>query len=207
MNKLITSFVVLLFIVSTMSAQSTERFIRIIGNSDHTYIANVNRVSFTVNEVAPNEYKKISYKRLETVYDEFVQRLAELGISERQIMPAKLEAYRYNKTKTKNYFVDVKDRKTLDGLSGLQNDGFKIIGVQYLYTNIDENIENELSLKAIKDAKRKAEKLCTELDMKLGKILNIEDRSSGCCTVIDPSAKSETNKKYKITITFELLDK
>ncbi len=207
MNKLIASFIVLLLMVSTINAQSTERFIRIIGNSDHTYVANVTRVYFTVNEIAPNEYKKISYKPLETVYDEFVISLSELGISKRQIMPAKLEAYRYNKTKTKNYFVDVKDQKTLEGLSGLQSDGFKVKSVQYLYANIDENIENELSLNAIKDAKRKAERLCTELDMKLGKILNIEDRSSGCCTSIDPSNKPETNKKYKITITFELLDK
>jgi len=207
MKKIFTLTAITLLSFSAIYAQSTERFIRIVGNSDHNYKSNINRIYFTVNEIAPNEYKKISYKPLETSYSEFVDEMKEVGIAESQIIQVTSEIYRYTKTKTKNYYIDLVDQKKLESLSEIQNDGFKIKEVKYLYTDIDENIESKLSLKAIQDAKRKAKKICAELNMNLGKILNIEDKSSGCCTIIEPSKTAETKKKYRITITFELLDK
>jgi len=192
--------------LTTIQSQSTERFIRIIGNSNHVFESNLSRVYFTVNEVAPNEYKKISYKTIESAHAEFVEKMQQIGFQENEIIQTNGKLSKFNKTKTKYYYIDVSDQEKLDGLSGLQNPAYSISEVKYLYTNLDPNTESKLSLEAIKDAKRKAKKLCDELDMKLGKVLNIEDRSSGCCTVIEESKRSETAKKYNITITFELLD-
>jgi hypothetical protein len=45
------------------------------------------------------------------------------------------------------------------------------------------------------------------MSMKLGKILNIEDTSSGCCQEIEDSKNNKVSKTYKVNITFELLDK
>jgi len=207
MEKLILLTVVSLLSFSAIYAQSTDRFIRIVGNSDYNFKSNVNRVYFIVSEIAPNEYKKISYKSLESAYAEFVEKLKEVGIPESQIVQTNAEINKYNKTKTRNYYVDIMDQEKLEALSGIQNEGLKVKQIMFLYTNIDENLETKLSLEAIQDAKRKAKKICSELDMRLGKILNIEDKSSGCCSTIEESKKAETNKKYKITITFELLDK
>ena len=193
--------------VLMVQAQSTERFIRIIGNSEHTYISDISRVYFTVSEIAPNEYKKISYKPFEKSYDEFVAKLQEFGFSEKEIASSNAEINKYHKTKTKNYYIDIDDRSELDKFSGLQNEGFKVKEVKYLYANIDADIENLLSLDAIHDAQRKARKLCSEVDLKLGKILNIEDKSSGCCSSIPESREPTTIKKYRVTVTFELIDK
>jgi len=202
------SFLIFTFaFVSTIYSQSTENFIRIIGNANHTYESDITRVYFSVSEIAPNEYKKISYKPLEDSYSEFVMKLQEIGINENKIIQTNSELSKYNKTKTKYYFVDVEDNKQLNPLSGLQDDGFKVKEIKYLYKNIDPEIETRLSFSAIKDAKRKAQRICSEIDMTLGKILNIEDKSSGCCNFIKESRESETTKKYNITITFELLDK
>lgn len=199
------AFIFVLF--SSLGAQSTERFVRIIGNANKTYTSDKTRVHFIVSEVAPNEYKKISYKPIETTFSEVVQKFGELGISESELSQSNTKLGRFNKTKTRNYFVDLDNQEAMDGISSLENPGFNISKVTFLYTDIDPEVENELSLKAIGDAKRKARKICAELDMKLGKILNIEDKSSGCCSDIAESSKSEVSKKYNVTITFELLDK
>jgi len=191
---------------TSMYSQSTERYIRIIGNSQHVYNSDVTRVYFVLSEIAPNEYKKISYKSMEAVETEFMDRMRESGIQKSQIIPTNTEINKYNKTKTRSYYVDVKDQRLLEGLSGGQDEGFKVKEVKYLYTNVEADVESNLSLSAIKDAKRKAKKLCDELGMTLGKILNIEDKSSGCCNTIGESKTAETTKNYNITITFELID-
>lgn len=194
------------FLFVSLYSQSTDRFIRIIGNSEKVYESNITRVYFVLNEIAPNEYKKISYKSLDAVYADFLEMMTKIGFRENQIKQTNTEINKYNKTRTKSYYVDFTSQKQLDGFSAIQNEGFRVKDVRYLYANIDPNTESDLSLQAIQDAKRKAQRICDELGMKLGKILNIEDKSSGCCGNIDESKKSETTMKYKITITFELID-
>jgi uncharacterized protein YggE len=207
MKKTSSIIVLSLFILSAIYSQSTDRFIRIIGNADHSYVSDISRVYFTVNEIAPNEYKKISYKSIETAYSEFVEKMEGLGIDESEIVQTNAAINKYNKTKTKYYYVDINEQQKFDGLSGIQDEGFNVKEIKYLYTNIDEDLESDLSLAAIKDAKRKAKTICSEINMNLGKILNIEDISSGCCSSIEESKQSEMTKKYNITITFELLDR
>lgn len=207
MKKTNLSILFSFLFVASIFSQSNDRFIRIIGNANHTYESNVTRVYFTVNEIAPNEYKKIAYKPIDIAYSDFIKRMDEIGIEENDIVQTNSEISKYNKTKTRYYYVDINNQKKMDELSGLQGEGFKVKEVKYLYTDIDQELETNLSLSAIKDAKRKAQNICTEIDMDLGKILNIEDKSSGCCSAISESKKSETTKKYNITITFELLDK
>lgn len=196
-----------LFSLTTTFSQSTEKFIRIIGNASHTFKSDVTRVYFTVNEVAPNEYKKIAYKPIESSYSEFITSLKDVGIDEKSIVKTISEVTKFNKTQTRYYYVDIRDRNTLDHLSSMQGEGYEVKEVKYLYTDLSDDIESNLSLSAIADAKRKAQNICSEIDMKLGKILNIEDKSSGCCNTIQESKEPETIKKYNITITFELLDK
>lgn len=203
--KIVNTLIALLLVTMTFG-QSTERFIRIVGNSQVTFDSDVTRVYFSVSEVAPNEYKKISYKSIDESYRELIEVLTNAKIDINNVKKTNSELNKYNKTETKDYYVDVKDINKLDALSGFQKDGFKIKDVKYLFESIESDIESRLSFEAIDDAKRKANNICNELDMKLGRILNIEDRSSGCCTIIKESKTPSVTKKYNVNITFELLD-
>lgn len=99
------------------------------------------------------------------------------------------------------------DIKLIEALATIPVSGATITDTKYFFSNLPENTEELLAIEAIEDAKRKAKSLCAELGMKLGKILNIEDTSSGCCMDLEDSPTMNVQKTYKVNVTFELLDK
>ena len=141
----------------------------------------------------------------EDAYKEVVSKFTELGISEDDIQKAFKKLNSYNNTSSKNFYIE-SDFNNLEKITNIVANGFRITDTKYLYGKIDDNLETELSLKAIQDAKRKAKTICNDIKMKVGKILNIEVKEGGFSSSTKENKESNTIKTYKVTITFKLID-
>ncbi|NNE27908.1 MAG: SIMPL domain-containing protein [Saprospiraceae bacterium] len=105
---------------------------------------------------------------------------------------------------SKNYQLIVYSEKDLESVLQLNGPGVKVSSVNFGYSSIDPGIEESLIMDSINDAKRKANRIVSNLDMKLGKIISIEDTSSGCCKTIKDSKTKTTKIKYSVNVKFEL---
>lgn len=205
--KSLISSVLLLFLFMNIQAQSTERFIRVIGNAKHEFKSDLVRVTFFANEIKENTYRQVAAKDFKTVYAEYVKELDKLGIKEGDIKTTSRLNLSQNKVAGQEYYLDISEESKMADLMKIQVEGVRIANVKYLYQNVDPNIETKLSLQAIEDAKRRAQEICKSTGTTLGKILNIEDRSNGCCREIGTANSSKVERKYKVTVTYELQDK
>jgi hypothetical protein len=206
-----TMLIITLFLFCIINAQSTDRFIRIVGNSAYDFKADSYRVYYNISEILPNEYAKTDYKSLESNVSELNENLKKIGIKENQIninYKNKNMSYGggYGNAKINFYYVDINSKELLNNFFSIKSNGFKIENTKFLYKNSNENIEFNLAKNAIDDAKRKANSIAKEIKMNVGKILNIEDKSSGCCSNFGELDTDEINKKYTIHVTFQLID-
>ena len=205
MKKSIQILVLTLLFSSSIFAQSTERFIRIIGNSKKEIKATNAKIYFTISEVKASKYGKAKEEiTYESAYNETISKLSEIGIKESDIKLA-FKKRSYNNANSKNFYVET-TLSNLDKLSNIVSNGFRITSTMYLFSEIDKNLETELSLKAIKDAKRKAKAICDDIDKKAGKILNIEVKEGDFTTNKKENKENNYIKTYKVTITFKLVD-
>lgn len=203
-------FFLALVFFSFHKSQSTERFIRIVGNSAYTFKADSYRVYFNVSEILPNEYAKTEYKSLESNQAELNENLKKLGVKENQLMinyKNRSLSYSgaYGNAKMNFFYIDIDNKDLLNKILALKSNGFKIEMTKFIF-NDNKNAEFDLAKSAIEDAKRKAEKIAKEINMKVGKILNIEDKTSDCCSNLGELDSDQIGKKYTINVTYQLLD-
>lgn len=206
-NRLKIALILVMF-ANAVIAQSTEKFIRIIGNSAYEFKADTYRVYFSVSEILPNNYNKEEYKSLESNISETMDFLKKNGIKENQIFKnyKNKNSAKNNNLKSEFYYLDITNKETLGKINLIKNTGFKTEMIKFLYLNIDPNIETNLSKQAINDANRKANSIAKEIGKKVGKVLNIEDKSASCCSDFGETDQDSVTKKYTLNITYELLD-
>mgnify|MGYP003596873550 CR=1 FL=1 len=188
------------------SSQSTDRFIRIVGNASHTFTADGRIFEISISEVAANDYKKVSAIPFEDVYSRFITELNTIGIPENALVRTD-KTSKVNQPSFRNYSLTLKDKAQILALQQVNLTGVVVNAGLYTYPPTDPIIESQLPIAAIEDAKRKAESISKEVGMRVGKILNIEDTSSGCCDQIKESKESVTIVTYQVNVTFELKDK
>ncbi|MBK9687124.1 MAG: SIMPL domain-containing protein [Saprospiraceae bacterium] len=190
-----------------LTGQSVERFIRIIGNSSYTFESMGTRINFTVNETVKSEYRNTENSSFEQSLIELKQKLDSLSIKGNLIEKSNFKFDVSQKTKSKEFYIDIEKQNEVDRIIEIQNEKYLIKNFTYLYFEPNFDIEDKLANDAINDAKQKATAICLKLGKKLGDILNVETRSNGCCSYISESSNSIDQKKYSVTITFELLNK
>ena len=205
MKKTIQILILTLILSTSVYSQSTERFIRIIGNAKKELSADKAKVQITISEQKANKYnensKDISF---EEAYNSTITELSKIGIKESELEIV-IQGKSYSRGNSKNYYV-ITDFDKLENISNIQVDGMRIKEIKYLFDMSDEDLETELSLKAINDAKRKAKAICDEINMKVGKILNIEVKESSYGTEKIENKKEDIIKSYRVAITFKLVD-
>ena len=205
MKKAIQILFLTLLISSISHAQSTERFIRIIGNAKKELSADKAKVQITISEQKASKYnenaKDISF---EETYNSVLTELSKIGIEEHELQLV-IQGKGYSRATSKNYYI-ITDFEQLEMISNIQVEGFRVKQISYLFDISDENLETELSLLAINDAKRKAKAICDEINMKVGKILNIEVKESSYGTDKIENKKEDIIKSYRVAITFKLID-
>lgn len=205
MKKTLQILLVTLIFSTTIYGQSTERFIRIIGNAKKELTANKAKVQLTITEQKATKYKEDSKDiAFEDVYTSTIAELSKYGIAESDLEVI-IQSKTYSRATSKSYYFTT-DINTLEDIANITVDGAKITDIKYLYDTSDEDLETELSLLAINDAKRKAKTIGDEINMTIGKILNIEVKESSFGTDSVESKKNEITKSYRIAITFKLVD-
>jgi len=193
----------LLFMATLASSQSTERFIRILGNASETFDATGINLNMTIAEVPPNEYRQVRYKSLEDVKAEVEAEFKKLGLS----LSSAVENFasnRGNKTLTENYEIKVSEEQAKKILK-LGIEGFTANNPKYIFETPEEGYQERLALMAIKDAKRKANAIAKEIGKSVGEILNIEASSANKYKRDEKRSKTST-LKYNVTVTFALND-
>jgi len=205
MKKTIQLLITTFILSSSLYGQSTERFIRIIGNAKTEISANKAKIQFSISEQKSSKYNEKSTDiSFEEAYDTTINKLSEIGIEESDLELV-IQAKSYSKGKSKSYTI-ITDIDKLKQVSNIQDDIMQIKEIRYLFDFSDEDLETELSLIAINDAKRKAKALCDEINMKVGKILNIEVKETSYGTEKIVNSKEDMIKSYRLAITFKLVD-
>ena len=189
------------------SSQSTDRFIRVVGNASHTFMADGLKAEISVSEVNGNEYKKVSPISFDDVHSRFITELSKIGVPETALIRTDKNTPKANQGPYRNYTLTINDKSKIQALQEMNLDGVRVNSTLYTYQPADAEIERQLTINAIEDAKRKAESISKEVRMRVGKILNIEDTSTGCCGEIKDSKESVTTVTYHVNVTFELKDK
>ena len=194
-------------IYNQASSQSTDRFIRIVGNASYDFIADGRIFDISVSEVIANEYKKQSPVPFEEVHSLFIAELNKIGIPESALVRNEKNTSKSSQASYRNYSLTLNDKAKIQAVQGLSLNGVIVNPGMYTYQQVDPALENQLPIDAIEDAKRKAESISKEVGMRVGKILNIEDTSAGCCGEIKDSKEPKTTVTYRLNVTFELKDK
>lgn len=189
------------------NSQSIERFIRIVGNSSYMFISDAYKVEITVSEVGANEYKKTESITYEDAYKSLIAKLKDLNIDASKLIEDEFVLNSYNKALSRKFILELKKTDNIENIFELKSNGIELNSLLYSYNVIPTDIEQRMVLECIEDAKRKAKNICEEINMKLGKVLNIEDSTGGCCGSIKESKESKTLKNYSVLVTFELKDK
>jgi hypothetical protein len=143
------------FLSVSIYAQSTERFIRIIGNTKREFSAKGVILNLTIAELQPNEYKQIKYKPFETVYSEFVTELGKIGIAESQLVQDQKNLGKFTQTVSKEYSIRLPDLNYLEKMATIQMSGVNYTDTRYTFGTLDEDIETQMAKAAIDDARGK----------------------------------------------------
>src|SRR5688572_12851669 len=167
-------FIILAFTSNAITAQSTERFIRIIGNAKTEFNATGIVATILISEQQANEHRQMGYIPYETVYSNYIDELSKIGIQEKQLTRTQKNMLKFSTT-SKEFTLRLPGTSKIEQLTAIRIPGAQITELKYSFDGATENVEESLAKAAIEEARRKAEALCATLNMRLGKILNIED--------------------------------
>lgn len=205
MKKTVLFLLLILISASFVQAQSTERFIRIIGNAKKEIRASKAKVQFSVSAQKASSYNETSKDvSLEEAYSATMAELAKNGVSESDVQPFIKGRSSLGSAARSYYFIIDFDK--LEKINQIQVAGFNMADIKYIFEAPDENLETQLSLEAINDAKRKAKAICDEINKEVGKILNIEIKEAGFGAEQLENNKDVMIHSYRVAVTFKLVD-
>lgn len=205
-----------LFIIATLfligtplvsSAQSAnDNFIKIVGKSSQTIQSNGLRVTLELTELERNEYQKVREKSMDEIKQDLSEALTKLGYSIDDLSEVFPPYSGYGKTKQERHTIDVKSENDAKELYKLDIKGLKATGVIYLFPEDLGINPDDLTKKALEDARSKADDLAKKSNKKVGNILNINESNTNEYTRPINSKQKELVVKYNVVVTFELLD-
>ena len=204
-------FLTSLFLFGTfliVSSQITvQNIISVVGNSIETIQAIGLRVTVELIEMERNEYQKIRKKKIEEIKQDLTEPLAQLGYTLNDLEEVFPPYNRYNKNDIEKYTIDVKNEEEAKAIFKFDIKGFKPSNVVYIYPDKIAADNDALTAKAIEDAEQKAKSLASQAGKRIGKILNIDAKSSNAYKTPYNSKSSEYSFTYSLNVAFELLDK
>ncbi len=203
-----TLFCLVLLTLGFLSAQAQEEnYIRMVGNSEISFKATGLKITMDLKEIKRDEYQKIREKSISEIKTELLANLARMGYKESDLEEVWPPANRYNREKKETYTLEVDSKEKAKEISKLEIGGFSCTQFKYIYDQSEKFDTYPLSMQAIDDAHRKAKALASKVGKKIGKVINITDKTSS--KKISPPRNSDTETfsySYSLTITYELLD-
>lgn len=180
MNRLLIFLLLLPVITYAQQKKNEIRHIEVWGQAEKMIVPNEIYTSITIKEYkAPN--KKVTLDDLEK---QLVKAVAAEKIPKENLRVENIHGYNWDWKRqrsdeflaSKTFTLKTEDIKKLnDLLSRIDSEGLNQVHVKR-YTHSDlENIERELQLEALKDAKAKAKNLLNGIDEVLGGVLEIQE--------------------------------
>ena len=186
--------------------QSIDKFIRIVGESKLILESKGVMIDINLSEIERNEYNKTQERRIPQIEEELKAELQRLGHNLKdlnEVFPPKIS---YNRNKQKGYKLRVDSKEKAKAVYELDIAGVKYGKAVFIYDDTQNFNEYELSERAIMDAKKKAERLAQQVGKKVGNVINIEDKTYPDLNLSRDIITETYGVKYRLTITFELLD-
>lgn len=206
---LIALFLFTPYLQYAQSDPSMDKFIRIVGLAEKELKSDGMELNFTLSEIEGNEYKQIRHKSLVNVKDEFINLVKAEGVDASRLVEDKMKNIiksRYDKIAVSHYKMEVKNEDEAIKIAQISADGFKVSEVNYIFKDNYEDYLLDMSTEAIKDARRKADKIASSVGKTVGNILNIEDlKNANTRGNSRYETKSAVKKlSYRVNVTFEL---
>lgn len=207
-KHLLCSLLLLAAGICQVQAQVTDRFVRITGVAERQFDAVTASVPVTVSEVAPNDYRQQRYKSVEQVRDELLAELVKMGLGSENLIDdpiVELSSSSQNK-RSKKYNISLPKGFAVGRLADIYLEGVSMRNPVYQFDDPVPTLEDDMAKEAIVNARQRAETMAGEFGKCLGTVLNLEDKSSGCCRKINNNNLPSVKLYYRVTMTFELLE-
>ena len=196
-------------------AQPTENQIRVVGKHSETIKATQIELIFTLQEVTTLTYSKEKQviKTIPEVLEEVQQFITKNNYSKEKLSFQSISDKTFGNN-TRNYSLSLNNiEKGIELINNLKVNGVTAVQINYVFDK-SEVLAQEMSSKALENAKSKAEFLASKSNKKIGKLLVIDDYTPNSSVTGGTSNYLSNNNKqpeqtitYTLYVTYELLDK
>ena len=196
-------------------AQPTENQIRVVGKHSETIKATQIELIFTLQEVTTLTYSKEKQviKTIPEVLEEVQQFITKNNYSKEKLSFQSISDKTFGNN-TRNYSLSLNNiEKGIELINNLKVNGVTAVQINYVFDK-SEVLAQEMSSKALENAKAKAEFLASKSNKKIGKLLVIDDNTPNWGVTGGTSNYLSNNNKqpeqtitYTLYVTYELLDK
>lgn len=208
--------VILFFALSYLTfAQPTENQIRVVGKHSETIKATQIELVFTLQEVTTLTYSKEKQviKTISEVLEEVQSFITKNNYSKEKLSFQSISDKTFGNN-TRNYSLSLNNiEKGIELINNLKVNGVTAVQINYVFDK-SEVLAQEMSSKALENAKAKAEFLASKSNKKIGKLLVIDDYTPNSSVTGGTSNYLSNNNKqpeqtitYTLYVTYELLDK
>ena len=196
-------------------AQPTENQIRVVGKHSETIKATQIELVFTLQEVTTLTYSKEKQviKTISEVLEEVQSFITKNNYSKEKLSFQSISDKTFGNN-TRNYSLSLNNiEKGIELINNLKVNGVTAVQINYVFDK-SERLVQEMSSKALENAKAKAEFLASKSNKKIGKLLVIDDYTPNSSVTGGTSNYLSNNNKqpeqtitYTLYVTYELLDK
>lgn len=191
---------------ATLHAQeAVGRFIHVTGQAKKELTADGAVLRITISEQQPNEYARTGYIPFEAAYTNFLEELFTIGVHENQLEQNMSNIIRYNPTDSREYTLTIKDIVLVDKVLAIKATGVQFTSLSYNFPVVDVSMETMLAKEAIQDARDRAAMLAKDLNVNVGKVLEIQANQS-LQRDYNMNANSKTTPvSYHVSVKFEIM--
>ena len=196
-------------------AQPTENQIRVVGKHSETIKATQIELIFTLQEVTTLTYSKEKQviKTISEVLEEVQSFITKNNYSKEKLSFQSISDKTFGNN-TRNYSLSLNNiEKGIELINNLKVNGVTAVQINYVFDK-SEVLAQEMSSKALENAKAKAEFLASKSNKKIGKLLVIDDYTPNSSVTGGTSNYLSNNNKqpeqtitYSLYVTYELLDR
>jgi uncharacterized protein YggE len=184
---------------------ATERFINVNGQAKKELKADGAVLRITISEQQPNEYARTGYVPFEAAYTNFLEELLTIGIHENQLEQNTSNIPRYNPIESREYTLTIMDLAIVDKVLAIKASGVQFSSLSYTFPVVDLNMETMLAKEAIQDARERADMVAKDLNVKVGKVLEISANYSLQRDQYMNANTKTTPVSYNISVKFEIM--
>ena len=196
------------FVLASTFLQAQEvkgRFINVTGQAKKELKADGAVLRITISEQQPNEYARTGYIPFEAAYTNFLEELFTIGIHEKQLEQNTSNIPRYNTTDSREYTLTIKDLALVDKVLAIKATGTQFASLTYSFPVVDVSMETMLAKEAIQDARDRATMLAKDLNVNVGKVLEIQANYSLQRDQNMNANTKTTTVSYIVTVKFEIM--